>query len=57
MYMLVTDRHVVFCGRHHVTSIRPAEQVAQIAFAASRITRTMGIVPRIAILSFSNFVR
>jgi malate dehydrogenase (oxaloacetate-decarboxylating)(NADP+) len=32
-----------------------AEQLAQIAFAASRVTRTFGIEPRIAMLSFSNF--
>jgi malate dehydrogenase (oxaloacetate-decarboxylating)(NADP+) len=55
MYMLVTDRHVVFCGDTTVNINPTAEQVAQIAYAASRITRTMGIVPRIAMLSFSNF--
>src|SRR4051812_17388524 len=55
MYMLVTERHVVFCADTTVNINPTAEQVAQIAFAASRITRTMGIVPRIAMLSFSNF--
>ncbi len=55
MYMLVTDRHVVFCADTTVNIDPTAEQVAQIAFAASRIARTMGIVPRIAMLSFSNF--
>ncbi|MES2180130.1 MAG: NADP-dependent malic enzyme [Gemmatimonadota bacterium] len=55
MYMLVTERHVVFCADTTVNIDPTAEQVAQIAFAASRITRTMGIVPRIAMLSFSNF--
>jgi malate dehydrogenase (oxaloacetate-decarboxylating)(NADP+) len=55
MYMLVTERHVVFCGDTTVNINPTAEQVAQIAYAASRITRTMGIVPRIAMLSFSNF--
>ena len=55
MYMVVTDRHVVFCADTTVNIDPTAEQVAQIAFAASRITRTMGIVPRIAMLSFSNF--
>jgi malate dehydrogenase (oxaloacetate-decarboxylating)(NADP+) len=29
--------------------------VAQIAYAATRIVKTFGIVPRIAMLSFSNF--
>ncbi|HEX5971899.1 MAG TPA: NADP-dependent malic enzyme [Gemmatimonadaceae bacterium] len=55
MYMLVTERHVVFCADTTVNINPTAEQVAQIAFAASRITRTLGIVPRIAMLSFSNF--
>src|SRR6476620_8810331 len=55
MYMLVTERHVIFCGDTTVNIDPTAEQVAQIAFAASRITRTLGIVPRIAMLSFSNF--
>jgi malate dehydrogenase (oxaloacetate-decarboxylating)(NADP+) len=55
MYMLVTERHVVFCADTTVNIDPTAEQVAQIAFAASRITRMLGIVPRIAMLSFSNF--
>ena len=55
MYMLVTERHVVFCADTTVNIDPTAEQVAQIAFAASRIARTMGVVPRIAMLSFSNF--
>jgi len=55
MYMLVSERHVVFCADTTVNINPTAEQVAQIAFAASRITRTLGIVPRIAMLSFSNF--
>ncbi|MEO8333417.1 MAG: NADP-dependent malic enzyme [bacterium] len=55
MYMLVTERHVVFCADTTVNIDPTAEQVAQIAFAASRICRTLGIAPRIAMLSFSNF--
>lgn len=55
MYMLVSERHVVFCADTTVNIDPTAEQLAQIAFAASRITRTLGIVPRIAMLSFSNF--
>ncbi|HET9011729.1 MAG TPA: NADP-dependent malic enzyme, partial [Gemmatimonadaceae bacterium] len=47
MYMMVTERHVVFCADTTVNINPTAEQVAQIAYAASRITRTMGIVPRI----------
>lgn len=55
MYMVVTDRHVVFCGDTTVVIDPTAEQIAQIAFAASRLTRTLGITPRVAMLSFSNF--
>ena len=55
MYMLVTERHVVFCADTTVNINPTAEELAQIAYAASRISRTMGIVPRIAMLSFSNF--
>jgi malate dehydrogenase (oxaloacetate-decarboxylating)(NADP+) len=55
MYMLVTERHVVFAGDTTVNIDPDAEQVAQIAYAASRIARTLGIVPKIAMLSFSNF--
>ena len=55
MYMMVTERHVVFFADTTVNINPTAEQVAQIGFAASRIARTMGIVPRIAMLSFSNF--
>ncbi|HEX7941221.1 MAG TPA: phosphate acyltransferase, partial [Gemmatimonadaceae bacterium] len=32
-----------------------AEQLAQIAMAACRVARTMGVPPRVAMLSFSNF--
>jgi len=55
MYMLVFDKQVVFCGDTTVNIDPTAEQLAQIAYAAARITRTMGIEPRIAMLSFSNF--
>jgi malate dehydrogenase (oxaloacetate-decarboxylating)(NADP+) len=55
MYMLVTERHVVFCADTTVNIDPTAEQVAQIGYAASRIARTLGIEPRIAMLSFSNF--
>src|SRR5258706_269932 len=55
MYMLVTERHVVFCADTTVNIDPTAEQLAQIAYAASRITRTMGVTPPIAMLSFSNF--
>ncbi len=55
MYMLVFERHVIFCADTTVNIDPSAEQLAQIGYAASRIVRTFGIVPRIAMLSFSNF--
>ncbi len=55
MYMLVFAKHVIFCADTTVTLDPTAEQLAQIGYAAGRITRTMGIVPRIAMLSYSNF--
>jgi malate dehydrogenase (oxaloacetate-decarboxylating)(NADP+) len=55
MYMLVTDRHVVFCADTTVNLNPTAEQLAQIGMAACRVARTMGVTPRVAMLSFSNF--
>jgi malate dehydrogenase (oxaloacetate-decarboxylating)(NADP+) len=55
MYMLVFEKELVFCADTTVNINPTAEQVAQIAFAAARITRAMGVEPRIAMLSFSNF--
>jgi malate dehydrogenase (oxaloacetate-decarboxylating)(NADP+) len=55
MYMLVFEKHVIFCADTTVNIDPTAEQLAQIGYAASRITRTMGVEPRIAMLSFSNF--
>jgi len=55
MYMLVFEKEVVFCADTTVNIDPTAEQLAQIAYAAARITRTMGMEPRIAMLSFSNF--
>jgi malate dehydrogenase (oxaloacetate-decarboxylating)(NADP+) len=55
LYMLVFDHHVVICGDTTVNIDPTAQQLAQIALAAARITRTLGIEPRIAMLSFSNF--
>ncbi|HEY4130483.1 MAG TPA: NADP-dependent malic enzyme, partial [Gemmatimonadaceae bacterium] len=55
MYMLVFDKQLVFCADTTVNIDPTAEQLAQIAFAASRVTRLMGLEPRIAMLSFSNF--
>ncbi len=55
LYMLVFDKHVIFCGDTTVNIDPTAEQLAQIAYSAGRIVRTLGITPRIAMLSFSNF--
>lgn len=55
MYMLVFEKHVVFCGDTTVNIDPSTEQLAQIGYAASRIVRTFGIEPRLAMLSFSNF--
>jgi malate dehydrogenase (oxaloacetate-decarboxylating)(NADP+) len=55
LYMLVFDKHVIFCGDTTINIDPSAEQLAQIAYSAGRIVRTFGIIPRIAMLSFSNF--
>lgn len=55
LYMLVFDKHVIFCGDTTVNIDPSAEQLAQIAYSAGRVVRTFGITPRIALLSFSNF--
>ncbi|MFN2636036.1 MAG: NADP-dependent malic enzyme [Gemmatimonadaceae bacterium] len=55
LYMLVFEKHVIFCGDTTVNIDPTAEQLAQIAYSAGRIVRTLGITPNIAMLSFSNF--
>jgi malate dehydrogenase (oxaloacetate-decarboxylating)(NADP+) len=55
MYMLVFEKHVIFCGDTTVNIDPTAEELARIAYAASWLVRTFGIEPRIAMLSFSNF--
>jgi malate dehydrogenase (oxaloacetate-decarboxylating)(NADP+) len=55
IYMLVFDKHVIFCGDTTINIDPSAEQLAKIAYSAGRIVRTFGIEPRIAMLSFSNF--
>lgn len=54
-YMLVFEQHVAILGDTTVNIEPSAEHLAQIAHQASRIARTLGIEPRIAMLSFSNF--
>jgi malate dehydrogenase (oxaloacetate-decarboxylating)(NADP+) len=55
LYMMVFEKHVIFCGDTTVNIDPTAEQLAQIAHAAARTVRLLGITPRIAMLSFSNF--
>ena len=55
MYMLVFEKRVIFCGDTTVTIDPTAAQLAQIGLGAARLVRTLGIVPRVAMLSFSNF--
>jgi len=55
LYMLVFEKHVVFCSDTTVTIEPTAEQLSQIAYSAARMLKTFGIEPRIAMLSFSNF--
>ena len=55
LYMLVFEKHVIFCGDTTVNIDPTAEQLAQIAYSAGRIVQTFGITPKIAMLSFSNF--
>jgi malate dehydrogenase (oxaloacetate-decarboxylating)(NADP+) len=54
-YMLVFEQHVAILGDTTVNIDPSAEHLAQIAHQASRIAKTLGIEPRIAMLSFSNF--
>jgi len=55
LYMLVFEKHVIFCGDTTVNIDPTAEQLAQIAYSAGQIVQTFGITPKIAMLSFSNF--
>jgi malate dehydrogenase (oxaloacetate-decarboxylating)(NADP+) len=55
LYMLVFEKHVIFCGDTTVNIDPTAEQLAQIAYSAGRLVETFGITPKIAMLSFSNF--
>jgi malate dehydrogenase (oxaloacetate-decarboxylating)(NADP+) len=55
LYMLVFEKRVIFCGDTTVNIDPTAEQLSQIALGAARLVRTLGLVPRVAMLSFSNF--
>ena len=55
VYMLVFEKRVIFCGDTTVNIEPTAEQLAQIAIGAGNLVQALGITPRIAMLSFSNF--
>ncbi len=55
LYMLVFEKHVIFCGDTTVNIDPTAEQLAQIAISASGLVTNFGQVPKVAMLSFSNF--
>ncbi len=55
LYMLVFEKRVVFLSDTTVNIEPNAKQLAQIGYAAARIAASIGIEPRVAYLSFSNF--
>jgi malate dehydrogenase (oxaloacetate-decarboxylating)(NADP+) len=55
LYMLVFEKQVIFLGDTTVNIDPTAEQLAQIAISASGLVANFGEVPRVAMLSFSNF--
>jgi malate dehydrogenase (oxaloacetate-decarboxylating)(NADP+) len=54
-YMLVFERQLIFCADTTVNIDPTAEQLAQIAQGVSGMVRMLGMEPRVAMLSFSNF--
>ncbi len=55
MYMLVTQRDVKFLADTTINIDPDAETLAETAELAAELVRELGIEPRIAMLSFSNF--
>ena len=55
LYMLVFERHVIFCGDTTVNIEPTAEQLCRIAISAAGLVANFGQVPKVAMLSFSNF--
>lgn len=55
MYMVVDKRHAYFLADTTINIQPDAETLAEIALLASERVTNFGIVPRVAMLSFSNF--
>jgi malate dehydrogenase (oxaloacetate-decarboxylating)(NADP+) len=54
-YMALLPKQVYFLGDCAVNIDPSAEDLAEIALLAARMVRSLGITPRLAMLSFSNF--
>ena len=55
LMLLIVDRGIVFLADTHVTVDPRAEELAEIAHIASSIVSRFGLVPKIGLLSHSNF--
>ncbi|HEX8690898.1 MAG TPA: NADP-dependent malic enzyme [Longimicrobium sp.] len=55
LYMMVTEREILFFADTTVNIDPNAETLAETATLAAAFARRMGLVPRVAMLSFSNF--
>jgi len=55
LYMVLLPKRVIFLADCAVNVEPDAEQLAEIALLASRTARDLGVEPRTALLSFSNF--
>jgi malate dehydrogenase (oxaloacetate-decarboxylating)(NADP+) len=55
LYMMVTEREILFFADTTVNIDPDAETLAEVATLAAAFARRLGIEPRVAMLSFSNF--
>jgi malate dehydrogenase (oxaloacetate-decarboxylating)(NADP+) len=55
MYMMIKEQQVLFCADTTVNVSPDADTLAEIAIQSADAVRVLGIEPRIAMLSFSNF--